>query len=175
MTAGQVSAQAAYPPANNSPATAFQINGGPRGRITYAAAGKNASLQLAQQPPAPAAAGQFLPAPGDNARLPEDIRPSQPPTGGTATLPGARSPDDMEMDDDMSEWGPDSSRLPLMMGDVPSGLGRTPQPTPKQRADYDRFFAGIIDAEATLDLIQGFPRLLVFKEAPCAFRSRTLP
>ncbi|MEM1060830.1 MAG: pilus assembly protein N-terminal domain-containing protein [Planctomycetota bacterium] len=49
--------------------------------------------------------------------------------------------------------------------DIPEGL-RTPQPDAAVLAKYDRFVAAEIDADNTLDLLAGRPRILRFRTAP---------
>lgn len=46
------------------------------------------------------------------------------------------------------------------------GVRGTPQPTPEIRAKYDRFIDSRIDTENTLDLVEGRPTLLVFRQVP---------
>ncbi len=52
----------------------------------------------------------------------------------------------------------------------PPVLGATPRPTPQQLAKFNRFVAGVVDPENTLDLIEGRPRLFQLKQAPTQFQ-----
>jgi len=64
-----------------------------------------------------------------------------------------------------SAFGPSQVRLPLLGGVTPSA-GTTPHPSPATLERFKEFVAGTIDAENTLDLMQGRPRVLVLKQAP---------
>lgn len=61
---------------------------------------------------------------------------------------------------------------PLGMQQLPKAcpdegvLGRTPRPGAKTAEKYDKYFTGLVDPEATLDLIRGRTRLLMLKETP---------
>lgn len=45
-------------------------------------------------------------------------------------------------------------------------LGSTPQPTPAELAEYNRFVEGVVDPRNTLDLVAGRPRLVLLKTTP---------
>jgi pilus assembly protein CpaC len=62
-------------------------------------------------------------------------------------------------------FGPTQLRLPALPP-TPNSLGSTPVVTPEVQKKLEQYVNRFVDPEATLDLIQGKTRLLIFKTTP---------
>lgn len=65
----------------------------------------------------------------------------------------------------LGAFAPDQVRLPLLNSQA-GPVGTTPRPTPQQVQEHQQFIERTIDPEATLDLVERRPRILIFKQSP---------
>jgi pilus assembly protein CpaC len=76
-----------------------------------------------------------------------------------------KAPETLPVPKQLGPFGPNQFRLPRL-GESPSGLGRTPQPTAKDIEEYNRFVEAVIDPRNLIELVQGRVRLFMLKESP---------
>jgi pilus assembly protein CpaC len=88
--------------------------------------------------------------------------PAQPP--GPEKLPGIKDLEVGPMPKPFDPLDGKRPRLPFMGG--PGPIGTTPQPTPKDLEEYNKFVEKFIDPRNTLDLVEGRSRVMILKQAP---------
>ncbi len=100
---------------------------------------------------------------GFNGQLQPPPQTATPPASAPVRVPTGPYEDNIAPS--ASAFGPSQVRLPLL-GGITSAAGTTPHPSSATLERFKQFVSGTIDAENTLDLMQGRPRVLVLKQAP---------
>jgi pilus assembly protein CpaC len=104
-------------------------------------------------------AAQAEQVPADQSQVVPPFRPQAPVGSTIAPSTGTETPSPTA-----GIFGPGQSILPLL-GETPRA-GTSPHPSPAVLDQFKQFVDHTVDAENTLDLIQGRPRLLILKQAP---------
>ena len=104
-------------------------------------------------------AAQAEQVPADQSQVVPPFRPQAPVGSTISPSTGTETPSPTA-----GIFGPGQSILPLL-GETPRA-GTSPHPSPAVLDQFKQFVDHTVDAENTLDLIQGRPRLLILKQAP---------
>jgi pilus assembly protein CpaC len=88
------------------------------------------------------------------------------PRGRETVRPHRDKPAARAADRPADPYGLDRARLGVVQASSSDALVSTPSPSPAVQRKYGRFIEGFVDADNTLDVIEGRPRILVLRQAP---------